>query len=393
MNQMFTREFQTMPDLCFSLTVERNKETAVIGSKEEVWKYYCKKTECLSGENEFPMIIERPPGSFLLDFGLKCSEDGCDDFVWGQVIHDLDVLLHRCVREEPPDYNDIEMEQEAAENLDMMFCGGSAAHKYAAVFIWNEYLKAYKYLNESKKAILHGKAKIWNVMEIMENRRITKKYLKCASDEQFDMLDDLYFAHNFRGMAERLAKPLMDGNAILSLDSYPLIKNPTHFDDAEFMTYRPFKRREKGYVQVIYSFTPLMKYYFDKLDEWKLKFQPECIVCHKPFLPKSLREKTCSEECKKRRNSESGAEYRERESERDYSRLEHNLRQYIYRLQKKTGLSPAVKTKLDITVKQIFQEMKQNKEMVKRGEMPEREFITWIEKQHMTLDDIVYPKS
>ena len=73
--------------------------------------------------------------------------------------------------------------------------------------------------------------------------------------------------------------------------------------------------------------------------------------------------------------------------------MEHNLRQYIYRLQKKTGLSPAVKTKLDITVKQIFQEMKQNKEMVKRGEMPEREFITWIEKQHMTLDDIVYPKS
>ena len=56
-------------------------------------------------------------------------------------------------------------------------------------------------------------------------------------------------------------------------------------------------------------------------------------------------------------------------------------------------LSPAVKTKLDITVKQIYQEMKQNKEMVKRGEMPEREFITWIEKQHMTLDDIVYPKS
>ena len=37
MNQIFTREFQTIPDLCFSLTVERNKETAVIGSKEEVW--------------------------------------------------------------------------------------------------------------------------------------------------------------------------------------------------------------------------------------------------------------------------------------------------------------------------------------------------------------------
>lgn len=381
MNEMFTRGFQTIPDLCFSLTVERNKETAVIGSKEEVWEYYCKKRECLSGENGFPMIIESPPGSFLLDFGLKCSDNGYDDVVWGQVIHALDVLLHRCVREEPSGHNDRETEQEAAESLDMMFCGGSAAHKYAAVFIWNKYLEAYKYLNERRKSILDG------------GRKVKKEYLKSDVRERFAMLDEWFLGKVFKRQAERLIEPFMKGNAILSRDSYPLIKNPAHFDDAEFMTYSPYKRREKGYVQVIYSFTPLMKYYFDKLDEWKLKFQPECIVCHKPFLTKSLREKTCSKECKKRRNSESGAEHRERESKRGYRRSVNNLRQYTYRLQKKEGLSPAVKTKLDITVKQIYQEMKQNKEMVKRGAMLESEFITWIEKQHMTLDDIVYPKS
>lgn len=393
MNKIFTKEFKTMPDLCFSLTVERNKETAVIGSKEEVWEYYCKKTECLSGENGFPMIIERPPGSFLLDFGLKCSGNGYDDVVWGQVIHDLDVLLHRCVSEESPDHNNRETEQEAAESLDMMFCGGNAAHKYAAVFIWNEYLKAYKYLNESKKAILHGKAKIWNITEIMENRKIKKKYLECTSDKQFDVLDDLCFAHDFRGMAERLAKPLMDGNAILSLDSYPLIKNPAHFDDAELTIYRPFKRREKGYVQVIYSFTPLMKYYFDKLEEWKLKFQAECIVCHKPFLPDNLHRQICGEECKKINQKKLNADHREREKDKRYKKQEKNLRQLIFRLQEKQGLSQDVEQELNKKKEEIYQGLKKKKAMVGKGEMLEMDFIAWMSEQDKALNDIVCPKS
>jgi hypothetical protein len=163
-------------------------------------------------------------------------------------------------------------------------------------------------------------------------------------------------------------------------------------DESVTELWYPVKKRPFETVVNASSFLPIIFYYMNKIDEWRLVFQ-QCKICEKYFVATSRHYELCSKNCRKDNSKELKREFDVRARN---SKLEqHDKSSYYYwdnRLRKlKTGKNampdkaPIFKAAQDAFRKEAVK----RKAAVKRGEVDIKIFTDWLIQQQIEADRLM----
>lgn len=298
--------------------------------------------------------VTRPLGTFLIDFENDMQGD------WNKFgIMPLYNALHVNRWKQP------EMEQQAGDFLREKYATLDPVRQYAAVRVWNEYLKTREYRERDAAS------------EQFVNRMggLTAAF----QSPVFQNRDQVLFDED-TGRARHFE---------LSADFFKQVP----MEDARIELWYPGRENPQTECAAVYdSFYPMIAYYANRLADWGLKFC-KCKVCGKIFLAESLRYELCSGKCRKAQALQNKREFDARARENNYDLLYKNecqsWRNKIKRAERMEGF-PADKL---LKMQEAFETFKkvalQKKKTVREHKMPPQEFMDWLYQQSSVIMGLV----
>ena len=323
MEYHFKRQDVLLDPVIFALFLDHKggKERILIGAELEI------ETALRGANSNIYYDRTRPLGTLLADF-----QQDTDDQWMEQGFTPLWNALHTNRFHQP------DLEHTSTEYLTRQYQSENPLSMYAAIRLWNGYLRA----------------------RLPRNRDLA------AEGFRADLMRLLPMFHSFTPKALR-SRSFMDDARIsetsLKLDIwYPRIAG------MEFVT---------GYA----SFLPIFLYYHNRLKEWGLYFR-ECKVCGRPFLAKSQKYGICSDTCRKLQNRQNKRNFDARAKENNYDRIYKNECQHWRNLIHKAEKTPDFPQERLSAMKSAFEDFKKEalvkKAEVKNGGLDFGEFEGWI---------------
>ena len=345
MEMEFVRHEPCYDQILFVLTLDRKKmkERILIGAESQIRLR-------LAGIEETDMLFDetRPLGKLIVDF--EHDEQGA----WNEFgLMPLYNALHTNRWQQPG------LEQTSSAFLAEKYATGDPVRMYAAVRIWNEYLKARlpRDRNTASERFLQKTSALTIAFHTDSPLDFDKNTGKAI---RFDLT---------RRMWGRIPEQA------LRLDLwYPDRKNMTEC------------------VSAYHSFYPLLIYYMNRLSEWGLNFC-KCKVCGKVFLAQSLRYELCSEKCRKQQALQNKRDFDKRARKNNYDLLYKNecqsWRNKINKAKKTAGF-PADRLEEMLTAFESFKkEALQRKRAVKEKTASPKEFTDWLYQQNHIIVELM----
>ena len=237
------------------------------------------------------------------------------------------------------------LEQAAANFCDEMYHTGEPLSMYAAIRLWNGYLRA----------------------------REPRDRDRAAEVFRIDLMG--------------LLRPLLEYSPEKLLDRTIVDQLRQSKDEMKLNIWYPPKT-DVECVSAYRSFLPVFLYYHTRLIEWSLYFRT-CKVCGRVFLAKSLKYSICSDKCRKKQNKQTKREFDARAIDNEYDHIYKNetqrWRHYIHRMEKNPDCTPEQLSDIKSAFKAFMTEALERKNAVKNGDSTVAEFKSWILRQ---LDDI-----
>lgn len=325
MEMEFVRHEPYHDRILFVLTLDRKKmkERILIGAESQIRLR-------LAGIEETDVLFDetRPLGKLIVDFEHD-EQGGWNEFG----LMPLYNALHTNRWQQP------RLEQTSSSFLAEKYATGDPIRMYAAVRIWNEYLKARlpRDRNTASERFL---------------RKISELTIAFHTDSPLDFDKDT-------------------GKAI-------------RFD----LTRRDMTECVSAY----HSFYPLLIYYMNRLSEWGLNFC-KCKVCDKVFLAQSLRYELCSDKCRKQQALQNKREFDERAKGNDYDHQYKNecqgWRNVLNKAKKTPGFPPERLAAMQAAFESFKKEALQRKTLVKNGQSSLKEFRDWLVRQKSIILDLM----
>jgi len=331
----FTKRERGVGKTVFGLILDRKKmtERIVIGEMSETRRHL------ENGAGEVYYDQTRPLGQLLLSF------EADKDRQWNVNL----MRLHESYGKTFPFESERwKIAAPVSDFLNVKYKSGEPSAMFAAIRTWEEYLNCYN--------INHG-----------ADLLIERLNLLCRLFAVYDEYKP------WRKKAAALSQAIHDGESQVEL-WYPANK-------------RPFEC-----VVAYSSFQPLILYYLHKINEWNFVFQ-KCKICGKFFLARSRHYELCSDKCRKVQGVNLKREFEERVKDDKleqyydaayfywYNRLRKLKRPQNSDVDKISAVSEAFKV--------FRKEAIKRKGMVKREEMKEADFTSWLMEQQGEVDKLM----
>lgn len=348
--ESFVRHQPCGDRIVFALTLDRKKmkERIMVGAADQIFSG-------INGNMDAELFcgMTRPLGTFLTDF----ENDPQGEWNRSGILPLYDAL--HVNRWKQPD-----LERQAGDFLREKYATPDSVRQYAAVRVWNEYLKAREYRERDAAS----------EQFVRRMGRLTAAFQSQIFQNGNQMLFD-----EDTGRARRFE---------LSADFFTRIP----MEDAGIELWYPGGGNPWTECAVIYdSFYPMIAYYANRLADWGLKFC-KCKVCGKIFLAESLRYELCSGKCRKAQTLQNKREFDARARENSYDLLYKNecqsWRNKIRRAERTEGF-PAdrllkMREAFDVFKKAALQKKKQ----VRVHKMPPQEFMDWLYQQSGVIREL-----
>ncbi len=290
--------------------------------------------------------ITRPLGTFILDF--VHDEKG----EWS-----LSGLMPLYNALHTNRWNQPALEQTASKFFSEQFESGDPEKMYAALRIWNEYLKT---------------------RMVRDRNTASEGFLRKCSDLIIPFKTELISFYN----RSRKVKSYK-----LTDQSWGQIP----MEDLRLDLWYPDKLRSSECVAAYNSFFPLVTYYRNRLNDWGLHLC-RCRVCWGIFLADSLRYELCSDKCRKTQALENKRVFDERARENLYDLRYKNERQNwqnkINRAKKTPRFPPEILEQMQAAFTAFKKEALQRKKLVKGNKASLEEFSSWLYPQSRIIDDL-----
>ena len=337
MDYKFERHDPHYDRILFVMTLDKRKmkERILIGDEQSV-------RSRLAGNADADVFCDavRPLGSLIVHF--EHDEQGA----WNQLAIKL---LYDALHSNR--WQQAELESTASTFLSGKFATNDPVRMYAAMQIWNEYLKT-RLVRERNAASEIFLQKITALTQAFHTQ----------SPLQFD---------------EDSGKPKP-----YDLTSQFWKRIPT--EHLRLDLWYPDNRLTTECAAIHNSFFPLLIYYMNRLTDWHLCFC-RCKVCDKIFLAKSLRHALCSDKCRKAQSLQNKRDFDERARENSYDRLYKNecqsWRNKINRAKKNPDCTPEHIEQMQAAFADFKKEALQRKRLVKQRKTSPKDFSDWVYKQ------------
>jgi hypothetical protein len=284
----------------------------------------------------------RKLGRFLFDFEVNSARN------WNQIImqiHEKGFKVRLSEKAVPKSI------KPCADFLRQKYENGEPSAMFAAINIWENYLKCYN--------VRHGK-------DIFAD----KTAMLC---KPFHVLGE--------------CKPWQ-------YEAINALQTALHAVESQVELWYPVKNRkfERGECAVAdSSLLPIIFYYLTRIEEWDLVFQ-ECKVCSNYFLAKSKHFEICGDECRKAQAVEARRQFDERNKDEKVEAIYENHYQYWYnrfRRLKKSKADEADITAFTNMFKKFRKDAIKRKNEVKNGKMKLSAFTSWLAEQQNIVDGVV----
>lgn len=337
MKYEFKRQEPCYDKVLFVLTLDKKKmkERILIGEEYEI-------RSRLDGRKDSNVIcdVTRPLGSFLIHF--EHDEDGDWNLNGLMPLHDA---LNTNRWKQPV------LEQQSSNFLSEKFLSGEPVKMYVAFRIWNEYLQAR--LPADRKSACE---RFMNKMSKFTMGFRTNAPLQF--DEETGIPRNLNLSHRF----------------------FSRIPN----EETRLELWYPDKKRTTECVVAYDTFSPLIIYYLNRLQDWGLCFR-KCKICGNIFLAKSQRYELCSDQCRKAQALQNKRDFDERARENNYDLLYknecQNWRNKINKQKKKSDFPEERMEEINTAFDKFKKEALQRKNLVKTGKASPKEFTDWLYAQ------------
>jgi hypothetical protein len=169
------------------------------------------------------------------------------------------------------------------------------------------------------------------------------------------------------------------------------LQTALHAEESQVELWYPLAKRPYECVVAYSSFLPLIFYYLNKINEWGLVVQ-SCKVCDTRFLARSRHFELCGDECRKVNEVEAKRQFEERNKDCKIEKTYENHYQYWYnrlRRLKKTNADETTTTEFMKIFNNFRKEAVKRKSAVKSGKMKMSEFNAWLFEQQYIVDSMV----
>ena len=297
--------------------------------------------------------VARPLGTFLIDFENDMQGD------WNRFgIMPLYDALHVNRWKQP------ELERQAGDFLREKYATLDPVRQYAAVRVWNEYLKTREYRERDAAS----------EQFVSQMGKLTAAF----QSPIFQNRDQILFDED-TGRARRFE---------LSADFFTQVS----MEDSRIeLWYLGGGNPQTECAAVYDSFYPMIAYYANRLADWGLKFC-KCKVCGKIFLAESLRYELCSGKCRKAQALQNKREFDARARENNYDLLYKNecqsWRNKIKRAERTEGFPADRLLKMQEAFEAFKKAALQKKKLVKEHKMLPQEFMDWLYQQSSVIMEL-----
>lgn len=327
MEYRFKRQETGTDRVLFALSLDKksSKERILIGTEMEIVKRLWDNPEAEIFYDE-----TRPLGTLF----MKYRQDGTDGWT-DRGFMPLWNALHTNRWKQP------ELEQAAADFCTEMYQSGGPLSMYAAIRLWDGYLRARQPRDRETAADLF-KIDLMGLISPLE---------KYPSDK----LLDRSVTDTIRQSGDEMRMDLW----------YPA-------------------RTDREFITAYRSFLPVILYYHARLADWSLYFRT-CKVCGKVFLAKSLKYSICSGKCRRKQGTQAKRDFDARAVENEYDHIYKNEAQrwlhYIHKMEKTADCPPERLSEIKAAYENFKAEAKKRKSAVKNGSSTISEFRGWILRQ------------
>ncbi len=353
--ESFVRHQPCGDRIVFVLTLDRKKmkERIMVGNTSQIFSG-------INGNMDTELLCDmtRPLGTFLTDFENDMQGD------WNRFgIMPLYDALH------VNRWRQSALEQQAGDFLREKYATPDPVRQYAAVRIWNEYLKTREY-RERDVASEQFVSRMGKLTAAFQNPVFQNR-----NQALFD--EDTRRARRFE----------------LSADFFTRVS----VEDLRIELWYPGGGNSQTECAVVYdSFYPMIAYYANRLADWGLKFC-KCKVCGNIFLTESLRYEICSGKCRKAQALQNKREFDARARENNYDLLYKNecqsWRNKIRRAERVEGFPADRLLKMQEVFEAFKKEALQRKKQVKGHKMLPQEFMDWLYQQSSVIMELAENRS
>jgi hypothetical protein len=215
--------------------------------------------------------------------------------------------------------------------------------------------------------------------------RIWEDYLRCYNLN--------HGADLFNDKAALLCKPFhaLGDYKMWELDSAHALRTALQTEESQVELWYPMSKRPYECVVGYSSFSPIIFYYLNKINEWGLVVQ-SCKVCDNLFFARSRHFELCGDDCRKIAESESKRQFEERNKDSKVEKTYENHYQYWYnrlRRLKKSNVDESVMTAFTSAFDDFRKQAVKRKSAVKSGKMKMSEFTAWLFEQQDIVDSMV----
>ena len=251
------------------------------------------------------------------------------------------------------------LEQTSGDFLAKKYLTGDPVRMYAALHIWNEYLKA---------------------REPRDREAACERFIG-----KMNGFTALFMGTPPLDFDENTGKPKR-----LNITTH--IYGSVPQEDTRLDLWYPDSKRKTECVAAYSSLYPLITYYLNRLNDWGLYFR-KCKICGKVFLAKSQRYELCSDKCRKKQSLQNKREFDERARENDYDRQYKNECQGWRNVINKAKRTPGFPADRLAAMQEAFEAFKKEalrqKTLVKNKQSSPEEFRNWIVCQKNIILDLV----
>lgn len=152
------------------------------------------------------------------------------------------------------------------------------------------------------------------------------------------------------------------------------------------------KGLEQECVVAYAGFEPILMYYNTRLNDLKLVFR-QCKMCGRIFLAKSLKNELCSDKCRRKQGTQNKRSFDERARDNGYDHFYKNETQHWRNLLSKAKRNPDISEKKLQKIKSLIsnsrEEALMRKNSVKDGSLSEADFETWMWKKTAAIEALI----
>ena len=231
---------------------------------------------------------------------------------------------------------------------------------YAALRIWDDYLKAKHFSNKKDAASAFSERA--QLITLPFRRKI-----------DFEYINKFGWPYNV--------------NQIESKAPWP------YLEQSRLDLWYPINHVSVECASAYLSFDPLITYYFNRLDEWQYHFRC-CKVCGKYFFASSKRYTLCSDKCRKKQREKNKRKFTENAAsdsfEVSYSNACQNWRNKINKAKKTFGFPEDTLTNMMSAYQRFRKEALKRKKDVKQHDADAKEFNNWLLMQDNVIYNLLY---